>query len=215
MSKMGISTVQSYRGAQIFEAVGLDRELVERALHRHAVADRRRRARRARRRGARAPRARVRGAVDADDAAGRRPVPVAAHRRAAQVEPGDDRDAAGRGAARRSRAVRRVRAAVRRRGARARHAARPARDRSTPTIRSRSTRSSPSRAIVKRFVTGAMSFGSISAEAHETLAIAMNRLGAQVEHRRGRRGAAPVRARRERRLRGAARSSRSRRAGSA
>jgi glutamate synthase (NADPH/NADH) large chain len=31
--------------------------------------------------------------------------------------------------------------------------------------------------IVKRFVTGAMSFGSISAEAHETLAIAMNRLG--------------------------------------
>ncbi len=31
--------------------------------------------------------------------------------------------------------------------------------------------------IVKRFVTGAMSFGSISAEAHETLAIAMNRIG--------------------------------------
>ncbi len=31
--------------------------------------------------------------------------------------------------------------------------------------------------IVKRFATGAMSYGSISAEAHETLAIAMNRLG--------------------------------------
>jgi glutamate synthase (NADPH/NADH) large chain len=31
--------------------------------------------------------------------------------------------------------------------------------------------------IVKRFSTGAMSYGSISAEAHETLAIAMNRLG--------------------------------------
>ena len=31
--------------------------------------------------------------------------------------------------------------------------------------------------IVKRFNTGAMSFGSISKEAHETLAIAMNRLG--------------------------------------
>ncbi|WP_193062250.1 glutamate synthase large subunit [Oceanobacillus oncorhynchi] len=31
--------------------------------------------------------------------------------------------------------------------------------------------------IVKRFKTGAMSFGSISKEAHETLAIAMNRLG--------------------------------------
>jgi glutamate synthase domain-containing protein 2/glutamate synthase domain-containing protein 1/glutamate synthase domain-containing protein 3 len=35
----------------------------------------------------------------------------------------------------------------------------------------------PAREIVKRFVTGAMSFGSISKEAHENLAIAMNRLG--------------------------------------
>jgi glutamate synthase domain-containing protein 2/glutamate synthase domain-containing protein 1/glutamate synthase domain-containing protein 3 len=35
----------------------------------------------------------------------------------------------------------------------------------------------PAKEIVKRFTTGAMSFGSISAEAHETLAIAMNRLG--------------------------------------
>jgi glutamate synthase (NADPH) large chain len=33
--------------------------------------------------------------------------------------------------------------------------------------------------IVKRFNTGAMSYGSISKEAHETLAIAMNRLGAR------------------------------------
>ncbi len=35
----------------------------------------------------------------------------------------------------------------------------------------------PAKEIVKRFNTGAMSFGSISKEAHETLAIAMNRLG--------------------------------------
>ncbi len=35
----------------------------------------------------------------------------------------------------------------------------------------------PASAIVKRFCTGAMSFGSISAESHESLAIAMNRLG--------------------------------------
>jgi glutamate synthase domain-containing protein 2/glutamate synthase domain-containing protein 1/glutamate synthase domain-containing protein 3 len=35
----------------------------------------------------------------------------------------------------------------------------------------------PAKEIVKRFVTGAMSFGSISKEAHETLAIAMNRIG--------------------------------------
>lgn len=33
--------------------------------------------------------------------------------------------------------------------------------------------------IVKRFCTGAMSYGSISAEAHENLAIAMNRIGAK------------------------------------
>jgi glutamate synthase (NADPH/NADH) large chain len=35
----------------------------------------------------------------------------------------------------------------------------------------------PAKAIVKRFSTGAMSFGSISREAHTTLAIAMNRIG--------------------------------------
>jgi glutamate synthase (NADPH/NADH) large chain len=35
----------------------------------------------------------------------------------------------------------------------------------------------PASSIVRRFATGAMSYGSISAEAHQTLAIAMNRLG--------------------------------------
>jgi glutamate synthase (NADPH/NADH) large chain len=37
----------------------------------------------------------------------------------------------------------------------------------------------PASEIVKRFATGAMSFGSISREAHTTLAIAMNRIGAK------------------------------------
>jgi glutamate synthase (NADPH) large chain len=37
----------------------------------------------------------------------------------------------------------------------------------------------PVEAILKRFSTGAMSYGSISGEAHETLAIAMNRMGAK------------------------------------
>jgi glutamate synthase (NADPH/NADH) large chain len=37
----------------------------------------------------------------------------------------------------------------------------------------------PVASIIRRFSTGAMSFGSISQEAHETLAIAMNRLGAR------------------------------------
>ncbi len=35
----------------------------------------------------------------------------------------------------------------------------------------------PAKEIVKRFSTGAISFGSISKESHETLAIAMNRIG--------------------------------------
>ena len=35
----------------------------------------------------------------------------------------------------------------------------------------------PAESLFKRFKTGAMSYGSISAEAHETLAIAMNRIG--------------------------------------
>ena len=58
----------------------------------------------------------------------------------------------------------------------------------------------PASEIVKRFSTGAMSYGSISAEAHETLAIAMNRLGGRSNCGRGRRGRQAVRARRERRL---------------
>ncbi|TWT74426.1 Ferredoxin-dependent glutamate synthase 1 [Posidoniimonas polymericola] len=45
--------------------------------------------------------------------------------------------------------------------------------------------------IVKRFCTGAMSFGSISAEAHESLAIAMNRLGGKSNTGEG--GEDPVR----------------------
>ncbi len=49
----------------------------------------------------------------------------------------------------------------------------------------------PTKNIVKRFVTGAMSLGSISREAHETLAIAMNRLGGKSNTGEG--GEDPVR----------------------
>ncbi|HTW42329.1 MAG TPA: glutamate synthase large subunit [Solirubrobacteraceae bacterium] len=49
----------------------------------------------------------------------------------------------------------------------------------------------PASAIVKRFCTGAMSLGSISREAHETLAIAMNRLGGRSNTGEG--GEDPVR----------------------
>ena len=57
----------------------------------------------------------------------------------------------------------------------------------------------PISSIMSRFSTGAMSYGSISAEAHETLAIAMNRIGGPFQHRRGRRGRRPLHAGRERR----------------
>ena len=57
----------------------------------------------------------------------------------------------------------------------------------------------PAAEIVKRFSTGAMSLGSISREAHETLAIAMNRIGGRSNTGEG--GEDPVRLRRpERRL---------------
>jgi glutamate synthase (NADPH/NADH) large chain/glutamate synthase (ferredoxin) len=49
----------------------------------------------------------------------------------------------------------------------------------------------PAKEIVKRFATGAMSLGSISRESHETLAIAMNRLGGKSNTGEG--GEDPVR----------------------
>ena len=58
----------------------------------------------------------------------------------------------------------------------------------------------PAAEIVKRFATGAMSFGSISREAHTTLAIAMNRIGGALEHRRRRRGDRPLHADGQRRF---------------
>ena len=54
----------------------------------------------------------------------------------------------------------------------------------------------PASAIVKRFATGAMSLGSISTEAHTTLAIAMNRIGGKSNTGEG--GEDPVRYRNER-----------------
>ena len=49
----------------------------------------------------------------------------------------------------------------------------------------------PAAEIVKRFATGAMSFGSLSREAHETLAVAMNRIGGRSNSGEG--GEAPDR----------------------
>ena len=59
----------------------------------------------------------------------------------------------------------------------ARDAARPAQVQTAPDRRLPIEEVEPASEIVKRFKTGAMSFGSISKEAHENLAIAMNRIG--------------------------------------
>ncbi|NML84178.1 glutamate synthase-related protein [Polaromonas sp.] len=53
----------------------------------------------------------------------------------------------------------------------------------------------PAKEIVKRFVTGAMSLGSISTEAHATLAVAMNRIGGKSNTGEG--GEDPARYRKE------------------
>ena len=115
ISKMGISTIQSYRGAQIFEAVGPRARADRPPLHRHRLAHRRRRPRgaRARRRSSATRRAYPVAARRA--AAGRRRLRVAARRRAPHVEPGDDR---ARPARRARRPTATSRAALQRRRAR-------------------------------------------------------------------------------------------------
>ena len=55
--------------------------------------------------------------------------------------------------------------------------------------------------IRKRLVTPGMSLGALGPEAHETLSIAMNRIGAKSDSRRGRRGSGALQAARQRRQR--------------
>ena len=137
MSKMGISTVASYTGAQIFEAVGLQKELVDEYFTGTRVADRGHRPRRDRdevaarhqhrvpgsARGARAPRA-----------PGRRRVPVAARGGVPPLQPRHRVQAAALDAQRPLRHLQAVHEARRRPGQAARDAARPVRaeDRRAP-----------------------------------------------------------------------------------
>ncbi|MGE3277849.1 MAG: glutamate synthase large subunit [Vicinamibacterales bacterium] len=179
MSKMGISTLQSYCGAQIFEAVGLQAAFVEKYFTSTA--------------------SRI-GGVDLETVAeeviarhqlafGRRPVGPR------ELESGGEyqwrRDGefhlfnpdtvfklqhatrAGRREIFRqySRAV--DEQAQHRATLRGLFALKPA----GPAVPLEEVE--PVEAILRRFSTGAMSYGSISQEAHETLAIAMNRLGAK------------------------------------
>jgi len=198
ISKMGISTIQSYRGAQIFEAVGLERELIDRhftgtasriggvglgvlaaeALERHARAY---------------PAVQDEllpvGGVYAWRRDGEHhmwnPETIALVQQAVRTANGDVGAAlAGDGEA--HRAVRESPAFEKyREYARMvnEDAARRATLRGLLELDSGGAQPialeevEPASAIVRRFCTGAMSLGSISREAHETLAIAMNRLG--------------------------------------
>jgi glutamate synthase domain-containing protein 2/glutamate synthase domain-containing protein 1/glutamate synthase domain-containing protein 3 len=223
ISKMGISTIQSYRGAQIFEAVGLERELIDRhftgtasriggvgmdvlareALERHA---------RAYPAGGSAPdhllpvggvyawrrdgehhmwnpetialvqhavrsaNGNVTAALEGESdalAEVRSSDAYAKYREYAQAINED--------AARKATLRGLLRFHTPSAASEAGHGVGPDTD---PGPGSASARASipleevePASEIVKRFCTGAMSLGSISREAHETLAIAMNRLG--------------------------------------
>jgi glutamate synthase (NADPH/NADH) large chain len=177
MSKMGISTIQSYRGAQIFEAVGLDPILVER----HFTGTPSRIG------GIGLPEL-AREALDRHDRG------FGAHGIADQLPVGGQYAWRRRGEPHKwnPATIATLQAAVRQVD-RARFAEfeRLCDDEDDALVTLRGLfeivdgepiaidEVEPALAIVRRFVTGAMSFGSISAEAHETLAIAMNRLGAK------------------------------------
>ena len=183
MSKMGISTVASYTGAQIFEAVGLSDELVEEFFC------------------GTVSRLGGIGLDEIADEVARRHVlafPSNATERAHRtLEVGGEYQWRREGEfhlfnpetvyklqhSTRSRALRRLQGVHpqrRRPVPAAGHAPRALRaeDRG-PSGPVPLDEVEPISEIVKRFSTGAMSYGSISAEAHETLAIAMNRLGAK------------------------------------
>jgi glutamate synthase domain-containing protein 2/glutamate synthase domain-containing protein 1/glutamate synthase domain-containing protein 3 len=218
ISKMGISTVQSYRGAQIFEAVGLDKALIDKhftytasriggvdvgvlaaeALERHARAY-------PPRGGAREELLPV-GGVYAWRRDGEHhmwnPETIALVQHAVREANGDvaaalggDREAHT--AVRESPAFEKYREYAREVND---DAARRATLRGLLTIGAGPAAVAPAIAleevepaseIVRRFCTGAMSLGSISREAHETLAIAMNRLGGRSNTGEG--GEDPVR----------------------
>ncbi len=200
ISKMGISTIQSYRGAQIFEAVGLDRELIDthftgtasriggigaevlarEALERHA-------------RAYPAPQDELLpvGGVYAWRRDGEHhmwnPETIALVQHAVRSANGDvgaalKGDRAAHEAVRDSPAFAKYREYAQLVNE---DAARRATLRGLLQIGGGEGEEraialeqvEPASEIVKRFCTGAMSLGSISREAHETLAIAMNRLG--------------------------------------
>ncbi|MBV8065164.1 MAG: glutamate synthase large subunit [Actinobacteria bacterium] len=189
MSKMGISTIPSYCGAQIFEAVGLSSELVERYFT--------------------STPSRIGGIGLRDLADGA----LARHARAYPGTGDDLLPVVGLYAWRREgehhqwnpetisllqHAVRSGRAETFEQYSSTANAESARRSTLRGLLRFRFPETGipldevePAQEIVKRFSTGAMSLGSISREAHETLAVAMNRLGGRSNTGEG--GEDPVR----------------------
>ena len=181
MSKIGVSTVASYTGAQIFEAVGLGRRGDRRVLHRHHLAAGRRRLRRARRGGAHPPPpapsrpTTIRAAHRALDVGGEyqwrregelhlfNPTTVFKLQHSTRQGRYEIFKEYTRAVDDQAHKLMTLRGLFRFKGG-----ARPPVD---------IDEVEPVDEIVKRFATGAISYGSISKEMHETLAIAMNRLG--------------------------------------
>ena len=191
-SRMGISTLRSFFGSQIFEAVGLGAELVERYFTGTASRIGGIGLERDRRRGARAPPPRL---------VRDRRAPAGCWTPAATTTCASTASAT-RWSRRRSRSSSRPCAAttprlsrstsrIDHRGRAAHDAARAASP-SCPGAPVPLEEVEPVEAIVPRFVTAAMTFGSISQEAHETIAIAMNRLGGRSNSGEG--GEDPARA---------------------
>ncbi|MCP4642145.1 MAG: glutamate synthase large subunit [bacterium] len=176
MSKIGISTQHSYRGAQIFEALGLSSKLVDRCFTGTA--------------------SRVEG-IDIEDVARetllRHAVAYpASHARPRDLDPGGSYQWRRRGEYHQVNpdTIASLQHAVRKNNReRYKEFAEHVNDRNRNLSALRGLLKfkgatpvpldevEPVKDIVKRFCTGAMSFGSISKEAHETLAIAMNRIG--------------------------------------
>lgn len=172
MSKMGIATVRSYTGAQIFEALGLTREMAEKffpampaRLHAHGLERfaHLARANHASAYGIASPLLPASGAYQwrragMHHAYGPESVPLLQH----AVRSGDEARFG-------------------------KYSALVDKESAERTIRGRLEFKAhqaialdtvePARSIVQRFKTGAMSLGSISTEAHETLARAMNHIG--------------------------------------
>jgi glutamate synthase domain-containing protein 2/glutamate synthase domain-containing protein 1/glutamate synthase domain-containing protein 3 len=179
MSKMGISTLQSYCGAQIFEAVGLDRAFVEKYFtgtpSRLGGAGMSAISEEVRRRHARAFGERAAGPVELESGGEYQ------WRRDGEYHLFDPETVF-----RLQHATRTGQYGVFKEYTRLvdDQSRRRATLRSLFTLRAAGpevplAEVEPVAAILRRFSTGAMSFGSISQEAHETLAIAMNRIGAR------------------------------------